>query len=104
MFLRCLATGSIAAVLALGHLEELGSEPLQAAIAAERAAIGKPLNSFVGMTIEQARMDLLGAPSFSLYVPNLHQADQGRTWVLRPTQIPLCGVSCSYSGCATVAR
>lgn len=91
----------------LEHLALIGSEPLKAAIAAEREALGKPLDDFVGMTIGQASTALLGAPTHLLYMPNLSNTAQNNqsshsTWqpntIFTPAQ-EVCIILCALSGC-----
>ena len=60
----------------LENLELIGSPALKAAIAAERTALDKPLEDFVGMSILQASTELLGAPSYLLFMPNVTRIDE----------------------------
>lgn len=86
----------------LENLELIGSEPLKAAITAERQAIGKPLNDFIGMTVGQASVALVGSTNFRLYMPNVQQTetDGTATWtVCTALSAKYCIVLCALQGC-----
>ena len=88
--------------IVLEELEVVGSEPLKAAIIAERQAIGKPLADFIGMTIGQASVALVGNTNFRLYMPNVQQVElEGTaTWTVHPMQnTGVCAVICVFLGC-----